>query len=380
MNAHAFQAERALSPTGDPQSTRWVILDPRLAFHREGTDFLTFLHGADRSVNTIRVYAGRLALFLTWCAEHAVDWRTVTLASMARFRFWLEATPGRRGKSRSGATVNATITAVVEYLRYCALHGVIAPEVADRLSQPRYLATPPPDLDAGERGQFRTVRAKAIKSREVEKPYEALSEEQVAAVVAECRTARDRFLVVLMLATGIRIGEALGLRRQDMHFLPDSRALGCSVSGAHVHVRHRRDNENKALAKSRYPRVVPVGGPTVAEYVAYRLDRDAVVEAEANDLVFVNLYQRPLGKAMTYQAAKGMFERLSQQCGFVVRPHMLRHTAATAWVRAGVPIDVVQQLMGHVSAASTAIYLHANEREKREAVERVAAQREVAAR
>jgi integrase/recombinase XerD len=351
----------------------------QLALHREGTDFLTFLHGADRSVNTIRVYAGRLALFLTWCAEHAVDWRTVTLASVARFRFWLESTSGKRGKPRSGATVNATITAVVEYLRYCALHGVIASEVADRLSQPRYLATPPPGFDGGERGQFRTVRAKAIKAREVEKPYEALSEEQVTAVVAECRTARDRFLLVLMLATGIRIGEALGLRRQDMHFLPDSRVLGCSVSGAHIHVRHRRDNENKALAKSRFPRVVPVDGSTVDAYVAYRGDRDAVPEAEANDLVFVNLYQRPLGKAMTYQAAKGMFERLAQQCGFVVRPHMLRHTAATAWVRAGVPIDVVQQLMGHVCAASTSIYLHANEQEKREAVERVAARREVAA-
>ncbi|MFJ4966558.1 tyrosine-type recombinase/integrase [Streptomyces sp. NPDC088729] len=379
MNADAFQAERALSPTGDTQSTRWVILNPQLSIHREGTDFLTFLHGADRSVNTIRVYAGRLALFLTWCAEYAVDWRTITLASMARFRFWLESTAGKRGKSRTGATINATITAVVEYLRYCALHGVIAPEVADRLSQPRYLATPPPGFDAGERAQFRAVRAKAIKSREVEKPYEALSEGQVTTVVAGCRTARDRFLVVLMLATGTRIGEALGLRRQDMHFLPDSRALGCSVSRAHIHVRHRRDNENRALAKSRYPRVVPVDGSTVAEYVAYRADRDAVVEAEANDLVFVNLYQQPLGKAMTYQAAKGMFERLSRQCGFAVRPHMLRHTAATAWVRAGVPIDVVQQLMGHVSAASTAIYLHANEREKREAVERVAARRAVTA-
>jgi len=375
MNADTFQAERALCPTSDPHSTRWVILDPQLAIHREGTDFLTFLHGADRSVNTIRVYAGRLALFLTWCAEYAVDWRTVTLASMARFRFWLESTVGKRGKRRSGATVNATITAVVEYLRYCARHELVAPEVADRLSQPRYLATPPPGFDTGERGQFRTVRAKAIKSREVEKPYEALTEEQVATAVAGCRTVRDRFLVVLMLATGIRIGEALGLRRQDMHFLPDSRALGCSVSGAHIHVRHRRDNENKALAKSRYPRVVPVDGSTVAEYVAYRTDRDAVTEAGANDLVFVNLYQRPLGKAMTYQAAKAAFERLSQRCGFVVRPHMLRHTAATSWVRAGVPIDVVQQLMGHVSAASTAVYLHANEREKREAVERVAARR-----
>ena len=52
---------------------------------------------------------------------------------------------------------------------------------------------------------------------------------------------------------------------------------------------------------------------------------------------------------------------------------MFRHTAATNWVRAGVDLDVVQRLLGHASLASTAVYLHAADEDKRRAVEAVAA-------
>ena len=85
---------------------------------------------------------------------------------------------------------------------------------------------------------------------------------------------------------------------------------------------------------------------------------------------------RPLGAPMTYWAAKGFFGRLVRECGFPVRPHMLRHTAATGWVRAGTDLDVVQALLGHVSLASTTVYLHARDEDKRRAVEAVAAGRQ----
>jgi len=76
---------------------------------------------------------------------------------------------------------------------------------------------------------------------------------------------------------------------------------------------------------------------------------------------------------MTYRTARGFFDRLARQCGFPVRPHMLRHSAATNWVRAGVPPDVVQKLLGHASLASTTVYLHARDEDRRRAVEAVAA-------
>jgi site-specific recombinase XerD len=249
-----FRAERAVSPRDG--GVWWVVLDAELVVHREASAFLACLQGADRSPHTIRAYAGRAALFLGWCAGQGVDWRGVELAQLARFKHWLEVGPARTGRTRSGSTVNAILTAVCELLRFCARTGLIEAAVAERLSQPRWLRFTPPGFDAGESGQFRTVRARALKAR-AETPFpEALTSEQVDAVLACCRRPREHFMVVLLLHTGLRIGEALGLRRTDMHLLPDSRGLGCAVVGAHVHVRHRA-NPNGCGSSGGTPKLDP---------------------------------------------------------------------------------------------------------------------------
>ena len=336
-----FQAERAVSPVDG--SELWVVLDAELLLHREASDFLRCLQGATRSPHTIRAYAGRVALFLGWCQAQGVDWRQIGLPDLARFKRWLEICPGRGGRVRSGSTVNAVLTAVCEFLRFCARTGLVEPIVAERLSEPRWLRFTPPGFDTGESGQFRTVRARSLKAR-AETPFpEALSAEQTAAVLACCRRPRERFLVILLLHTGLRIGEALGLRRCDMHVLPDSRGLGCATVGAHVHVRHRA-NPNGALAKSRFPRTVPASDAVLAAYGDYQYERAQTAGGTGNDMVLVNLYHEPLGAPMNYRAAKRFFDRLAGECGFPVRPHMLRHSAATNWIRVGVDIDVVRAL------------------------------------
>lgn len=367
-----FRAERAVSPLDGTQL--WVVLDAGLVVHREASDFLRCLQGAGRSPHTIRAYAGRTAFFLGWCGAQGVDWRHIGLPDLARFKHWVEVTSTRSGRTRSGSTVNAILTTVCEFLRFCARTGLIQAAVAERLSEPRWLSFTPPGFDAGESGQFRTVRARTLKAR-AETPFpDALTAEQARTVFACCRRPRERFLVILLHDTGLRIGEALGLRRCDMHLLPDSRSLGCATVGAHVHVRHRA-NPNGALAKSPNPRVVPASDAVLAGYADYQYERAETLGEEGNDMVFVNLYHEPLGAPMGYRAAKRFFDRLAGQCGFPVRPHMMRHSAATNWVRAGVDLDVVQALLGHASLASTTVYLHARDQDKRSAVESVAAGR-----
>lgn len=367
-----FRAERAVSSVDG--SELWVVLDGELVPHREASDFLRCLQGAGRSPHTIRAYAGRTALFLGWCQSQGVDWRRIGLADLARFKHWVEVTSTRAGRTRSGSTINAILTAVCEFLRFAARTGLIEMAVAEQLSEPRWLRFTPPGFDAGETGQFRTVRARALKAR-AETPFpDALTADQAGRVLACCRRPRERFLVILLHETGLRIGEALGLRRFDMHLLPDSRTLGCATVGAHVHVRHRA-NPNGALAKSPHPRVVPASDTVLGAYGDYQHERTETLGEDGNDMVFVNLYHEPLGAPMGYRAAKRFFDRLAGQCGFPVRPHMMRHSAATNWVRAGVDLDVVQALLGHASLASTTVYLHARDEDKRSAVESVAAGR-----
>lgn len=370
LSSSCFRAERAVSPVDGTEL--WVVLDSGLVRHGEASDFLRCLQGAACSRHTVRVYAGRVALFLGWCGDHGVEWASISLPEMASFKHWTEVTPWRGWQFRSGSTVNAILTAVCEFLRFCARTGLIDQAVADRLSERRFLRFLPPGFDPGESGQFRTVRARAIKAR-AETPFpDALTPDQAKAVRGCCRRPREDFLVTLLHDSGMRIGEALGLHRADMHLLPDSRSLGCAVVGAHVHVRHRT-NPNGALAKSRFPRSVPASDAVLGAYADYQVERSAVVGADDNDMVLVNLYHRPLGAAMTYRGAKGFFDRLASECGFPVRPHMLRHTAATNWVRAGVDLDVVQRLLGHASLASSTVYLHAADEDKRRAVDAVAA-------
>ena len=178
-----FRAERAVSPLDGAEL--WVVLDPGFVMHREASDFLRALHGASRSPHTIRAYAGRVASFLGWCAGQGVEWSSVSLPVLARFKHFIEVTlAGADGCF--GATVNTTVIAVW-ILRFCSRTGLIEMAVAGQLSEPRWLRFTPPGFDAGESGQFRTVRARALKAR-TQAPFpEALTDEQAGAVLACCR-------------------------------------------------------------------------------------------------------------------------------------------------------------------------------------------------
>lgn len=68
-----YRAERALSARTDQPA--WVVIDDYV-MHREANAYLAALRARDRSTNTERVYAGRIALYLTYCSETGLDWKT----------------------------------------------------------------------------------------------------------------------------------------------------------------------------------------------------------------------------------------------------------------------------------------------------------------
>ncbi|HTY30634.1 hypothetical protein [Mycobacterium sp.] len=78
-----FSSERAISPSDGLSS--FVVVDDDYTLHHESCEYLASLRFRDRSVNTERVYAGRLALFLTYCAEHRLDWRSIAVQDLAGF-------------------------------------------------------------------------------------------------------------------------------------------------------------------------------------------------------------------------------------------------------------------------------------------------------
>ncbi|MGO9928254.1 MAG: tyrosine-type recombinase/integrase, partial [Mycobacterium sp.] len=299
----------------------------------------------------------------------------VGIEDMARFVAWLRAPAPNvvvladGAGVRRPATVNRYLAGVFGFYDHHARSGLgVAAELVAwrRVSRGSYK----PFMHHVTKG--RPIPVRPVKLHVPCQAPRTLEPGQIVAVLAATEHLRDRFLLSLLAETGI--GEALGLRREDMHLLPDSRSLGCAVVGAHVHVR-RRSNPNGSLAKSRSPRVVPASNNVLGAYGDYQVERSAIVGADGCDMVLVNLYHQPLGQPTSYRAVKDFFDRLARSCGFPVRPHMMRHTAATNWVRAGVDVDVVRALLGQVSLASTTVYLHARDEDLRRAVETVAAGR-----
>ena len=176
-----------------------------------------------------------------------------------------------------------------------------------------------------------------------------------------------------MARAGLRRGELCGLRRSDVHLLPDSRVLGCAVERAHLHV-VRRDNPNGAWAKSRRQRVVPLDFLVVRAFDAYRVaNASAWPRAADSDFVLVNLFRRPVGAADAAGRDQRADRRGSRRAGIdpPVRPHQLRHAFGSNLADAGGGLDEIAELLGHASLSSSQVYLHPDPGRLRAAVERV---------
>ncbi|MEE1806913.1 hypothetical protein [Streptomyces sp. BE133] len=243
----------------------------------EADDFLRHVRfGRDQAESTTATYASAMKLYLTWCGRTGRDWRE-TAGRLGSFMFWLrharldedtvEAGPGHR-PVRGPRRVNTVLAGVREFLKYQVAVGNAPTALLSML----YEVADDRDLPAELRGETNGLRyyAKARHRAAVpDEPVDRASDAEVLALLRACRSARDRLIVLLMARAGLRRGEAVGLRREDIHFLVDARHLGCPVPGSHLHV-IRRDNGTGAWAKSRRARSVPADFLVVSPRTASR--------------------------------------------------------------------------------------------------------------
>lgn len=373
-------------PVRMPSGVRyWTVVDSELRTVPTADAYLKHVRfGRDGAESTTKSYATSIALYLRWCATVGVDWRTAA-ESMAGFILWLRHTPAR-GEARDGAVVvagpggapargpkriNAVLAAVRGFLAFAVDHGEAPAEVLRLL----YELADSRSLPAEARGEDGAWRLRLRARHRVKVPVtrvERASDQEAVAVLRACRSARDRLLVLLSCRVGLRRSEAVGLRREDIHFLPDSTGLGCDFPGSHLHV-VRRENVNGAWAKSRHSRAVPVDRLVVAAHDLYVMERAGVAAGAVGDFVFVNLFRPPLGAPMKPDAVNDLFAALSRRAGLGsgVRPHAMRHAFASNVLDAGGALDEVQLLLGHASASSTQVYIHPDPLRLRRAVESV---------
>ncbi len=177
-----------------------------------------------------------------------------------------------------------------------------------------------------------------------------LSEEEVSALVLapEPKTPgglRDRALLEVLYAAGVRVGEVFNLNAGDLELSPDGGAL-------------------RVRGKGNKQRVVLVGRPAARALKQYlRQGRPALAKGP-QEALFLNRD----GERLSTRAVQTIVRKAALASGLDRRahPHLLRHTFATHMLDGGADLRVVQELMGHASANTTQIYLHVTEARQRQ--------------
>jgi site-specific recombinase XerD len=354
--------QRVVMPNSRLES--WTVLGDDAVPVEPIERYLAYLTDIERSPNTVKAYAHDLKDWFTFVGLRGLDWCEVRLEDVGEFVAWLRLPPeGRDGTVAilpsveyhcGETTVNRKLSAVSAFYQHAARHGV---DLGDLLTtwQP-----------AGRRGSAwkpflhhiskdKPVARRAISLKAPKKLPRILTVQEAQAILDACDRLRDRFLFALLYDSGVRIGEALGLRHED-------------VAAAEREVTiWPRINDNGARTKSTTSRTIPVSPELIRLYADYLHQEYGDLDS---DYVFVNLWGHPHGRPMTYAAAYDLVLRLRRRTKIDFDPHWFRHTTATRMLRDGVSVEVVSKILGHASVTTTTeTYGHLTVEDARRALE-----------
>jgi integrase/recombinase XerD len=290
-------------------------------------DYLTYLH-VERGLAaaTIKAYRGDLRDFAASAADAApADAASGNGAAPpgwddsadAAVRYLANRT--RRGRPGERALAPTSLrrraAALKGFYRFAFGEGLIEADVATHLDLPRQSRRLPETLDVGE----------------VDRLLEA----------ASVGGLRDRALLELLYAAGLRVSEAIGLDREDL-----------SLDGAFVRVVGKGDKE----------RLVPIGEVSIDHLRAW-LDGPRDVLIGRNHVAPVRggpLFVGDRGRRLARQQAWAAVAAAADRAGLTgkVSPHTLRHSFATHLLEGGADLRVVQELLGHASISTTQLYTH----------------------
>jgi integrase/recombinase XerC len=167
-----------------------------------------------------------------------------------------------------------------------------------------------------------------------------LSVDEAAALVATPKAGtpaglRDRAILELLYASGLRVSELCGLDTGDVDF---------------------EYSTVRVLGKGSKERVVPFGAKAAGALRAWLSERHKLAKPDSEGAAFLNLR----GGRLTPRSIARMIDRYVLECAMArsISPHVLRHTFATHMLNAGADLRGIQELLGHVSLSTTQRYTH----------------------
>ena len=274
-------------------------------------DFLAYLEferGLSR--NTLEAYRSDLLQYGRFLEERGL---TAVAAQSREIEDFLAALGGSGGRAASPATIHRKVACLRSFYRHLRREGLLDADPTAALTAPRRGRKLPQVLTRGEVTKL------------LEQPRGT-----------EPTSLRDRALLELMYACGLRASEAIGLDVADVDI---------------------EEGVLRARGKGSKERMVPVGH-TASEAVRRYLERGrpALVGARVESHLFVNFR----GGALTRQGLYKIVRRHATSAGLADRmsPHTLRHTFATHLLAGGCDLRSVQEMLGHADVATTQLYTH----------------------
>lgn len=277
----------------------------------EFDEYLALQRG--RSAHTRRAYLGDLRSLFGFVTERGLD-ATPAALTVPLLRSWLAA-QAATGVART--TLARRTSAVKTFTAWASRAGLMDTDPATRLQVPK------------------ASRALPAVLRE-DQALDAMAAAESGAQQGDPLALRDRVIVELLYATGIRVSELCGL---DIDDIDASRRL------------------LRVLGKGDKQRTVPYGEPAQEALRAWLDDgRPHVVAESSGPAMLLGVRGRRLDPR---QARTVVHQTMAAVDGAPdIGPHGLRHSAATHLLEGGADLRVVQELLGHSTLATTQLYTH----------------------
>ncbi|MDT5153232.1 MAG: integrase/recombinase XerC [Mycobacterium sp.] len=266
-----------------------------------------------RSEHTRRAYLGDLRSLFAFLAERTPN-PSLDRLTLLTLRSWLSA-QAATGTART--TLARRTSAVKTFTAWASRRGLIDADPASRLQMPKAHRTLPAVLRQDQ-------------------ALDAMDAAESGAQQGDPLALRDRLIVEMLYATGIRVSELCGLDVDDVD------------TGRRV---------LQVLGKGNKQRTVPFGEPVVRALTSWSTDgRPALATASSGRALLLGARG---GRIDPRQARTVVHQTMSAVAGAPdIGPHGLRHSAATHLLEGGADLRVVQELLGHSSLATTQLYTH----------------------
>lgn len=262
------------------------------------------------SANTVTSYKRDIEKYLTFLTEKKIT----QLDEVSRFEI-LDFLQTLRQSGAADNSIIRMVSSLRKFHQYLKRESIVSDDPMQLIDTPKKASTLP----------------KAISPQAVEQLLEAPDTTTPLGV-------RDRTILELMYATGLRISELVNLKLSDMHL-----TMGFI----------------QTMGKGEKERIIPLG-EIASQWLNHYLDGARVYlqdqSAETSEYVFLN----SRGKSLSRQGVWKKVKQLALEAGIDqnVTPHTLRHSFATHLLENGADLRMVQELLGHADISTTQIYTH----------------------